>query len=34
MIVLFLTGLLAMIMLRTLRKDLSRYNDLESKEEV
>ena len=31
MIVLFLTGLLAMIMLRTLRKDLSRYNELETK---
>mmetsp|Transcript_7856 Transcript_7856/g.23557 ORF Transcript_7856/g.23557 Transcript_7856/m.23557 type:complete len:356 (+) Transcript_7856:1015-2082(+) len=34
MIVLFLTGLLAMIMLRTLRKDLSRYNELDSREET
>ena len=34
MIVLFLTGMLAMIMARTLHRDLRRYNDLESKEEA
>ena len=34
MIVLFLTGMLAMIMMRTLHRDLSRYNDADSKEEV
>jgi len=34
MIVLFLTGLLAMIMLRTLHRDLRRYNDAEAKEEA
>ncbi len=34
MIVLFLTSLLAMIMLRTLRRDLRRYNEAESKEEA
>ena len=34
MIVLFLTGMLAMIMMRTLHRDLSRYNDADLKEEV
>ena len=34
MIVLFLTGMLAMIMTRTLHRDLRRYNDAESKEEA
>jgi transmembrane 9 superfamily protein 2/4 len=34
MIVLFLSGMLAMIMARTLHRDLRRYNDLESKEEA
>jgi len=34
MIVLFLTGMLAMIMARTLHRDLSRYNNVESKEEA
>uniref|UniRef100_A0A7S4BFB6 Transmembrane 9 superfamily member n=1 Tax=Chrysotila carterae TaxID=13221 RepID=A0A7S4BFB6_CHRCT len=34
MIVLFLTGMLAMIMLRTLHRDLRRYNDAEAKEEA
>jgi len=34
MIVLFLSGMLAMIMMRTLHRDLSRYNDAESKEEA
>ena len=34
MIVLFLTGMLAMIMMRTLRRDLTKYNDIESKEEA
>ena len=34
MIVLFLTGMIAIIMLRTLRRDISRYNDLESIEEA
>ena len=34
MIVLFLTGMVAMIMTRTLRRDLNKYNDAESKEEA
>lgn len=34
MIVLFLSGMVAIIMLRTLRRDISRYNDLESVEEA
>eukprot|EP01111_Echinosteliopsis_oligospora_P002065 TRINITY_DN1302_c0_g1_i1.p2 TRINITY_DN1302_c0_g1~~TRINITY_DN1302_c0_g1_i1.p2 ORF type:complete len:622 (+),score=101.14 TRINITY_DN1302_c0_g1_i1:65-1930(+) len=34
MIVLFLTGMVAMILLRTLRADLSRYNGLEHNDEV
>jgi len=34
MIVLFLTGMVAMIMMRTLRADLRRYNQLEPSEEV
>jgi len=34
MIVLFLSGMLAMIMMRTLHRDLRRYNDAESKEEA
>lgn len=34
MIVLFLAGMIAMIMTRTLHRDLRRYNDLESKEEA
>jgi transmembrane 9 superfamily member 2/4 len=34
MIVLFLSGMLAMIIMRTLHRDLRRYNDLETKEEV
>jgi len=34
MIVLFLSGMLAMIIMRTLHRDLRRYNDLESKEEA
>jgi len=34
MIVMFLTGMLAMIMTRTLHRDLRRYNDIESKEEA
>jgi transmembrane 9 superfamily protein 2/4 len=34
MIVLFLSGMIAMIMLRTLRRDISRYNDLETAEEA
>jgi len=34
MIVLFLSGMVAMIMTRTLRRDLSRYNDAESKEDA
>jgi len=34
MIVLFLSGMLAMIMTRTLLRDLRQYNDLESKEEA
>lgn len=34
MIVFFLTGMIAIIMLRTLRRDISRYNDLETVEEA
>jgi len=34
MIVLFLSGMVAMIMARTLRRDLSRYNDVEAKEDA
>lgn len=34
MIVLFLTGMVALIMIRILRKDISRYNDLETAEEA
>lgn len=34
MIVLFLSGMVAMIMTRTLRRDLSRYNDFETKEDA
>ena len=34
MIVLFLTGMVAMIMMRTLRRDISQYNELESAEEA
>jgi len=34
MIVLFLTGMVAMIMLRTLHKDITRYNEQETAEEV
>lgn len=34
MIVLFLTGMVAMIMLRTLHRDIAKYNQLESAEEV
>lgn len=34
MIVLFLTGVVAMIMLRTLRKDISTYNELHTLEEA
>jgi len=34
MIVLFLTGMVAMIMVRTLRRDISAYNELESAEEA
>uniref|UniRef100_J3MGC1 Transmembrane 9 superfamily member n=1 Tax=Oryza brachyantha TaxID=4533 RepID=J3MGC1_ORYBR len=34
MIVLFLSGMLAMIMLRTLYRDISKYNQLESQEEA
>lgn len=34
MIVLFLTGVVAMIMLRTLRKDISSYNDMQTLEEA
>ena len=34
MIVVFLTGMMAMIMLRTLHRDISRYNDLETAEEA
>lgn len=34
MIVVFLSGMVAMIMLRTLHRDISRYNDLETAEEA
>lgn len=34
MIVLFLTGVVAMIMLRTLRKDISAYNEIHTLEEA
>ena len=34
MVVLFLTGVVAMIMLRTLRKDISTYNEVQSLEEA
>ena len=34
MILLFLTGLVAMIMIRTLRRDISLYNQLETTEET
>ncbi len=34
MIVLFLTGVVAMIMLRTLRKDISTYNEIQTLEEA
>ena len=34
MVLLFLTGMVAMIMLRTLRRDISAYNDLETAEEA
>lgn len=34
MIVLFLTGMVAMIMLRTLHRDIAKYNQLESAEEA
>jgi len=34
MIVLFLSGMVAMIMLRTLYRDISRYNELETQEEA
>ncbi|KAJ7548113.1 hypothetical protein O6H91_08G118100 [Diphasiastrum complanatum] len=34
MIVLFLSGMVAMIMLRTLRRDISKYNQLETQEEA
>jgi transmembrane 9 superfamily protein 2/4 len=34
MIVLFLTGMVAVIMMRTLRKDITRYNSLEDNEEL
>mmetsp|Transcript_43573 Transcript_43573/g.52697 ORF Transcript_43573/g.52697 Transcript_43573/m.52697 type:complete len:637 (+) Transcript_43573:122-2032(+) len=34
MIVLFLTGMVAMIMMRTLRRDISQYNELETAEEA
>lgn len=34
MIVIFLSGMVAMIMLRTLHRDISRYNDLETAEEA
>ena len=33
MIVLFLTGMVAMIMMRTLRRDLNRYNEAEARED-
>ena len=34
MIVLFLTGMVAMIMLRTLHRDIAKYNQLETAEEA
>ena len=34
MIVLFLTGVVAMIMLRTLRKDITTYNEMQTLEEA
>ena len=34
MIVLFLTGVVAMIMLRTLRRDISHYNEVQTVEEA
>lgn len=34
MIVLFLTGVVAMIMLRTLHKDISSYNEMQTLEEA
>ena len=34
MIVLFLTGMVAMIMLRTLKADLKRYSEMETQEEA
>lgn len=34
MIVLFLSGMVAMIMMRTLRRDISKYNQLESGEDA
>lgn len=34
MVLLFLTGMVAMIMIRTLRRDISAYNDLETAEEA
>lgn len=34
MIVLFLTGVVAMIMLRTLRRDISHYNEVQTLEEA
>jgi len=34
MIVLFLSGMVAMIMMRTLHRDISNYNQLETAEEV
>lgn len=34
MIVLFLSGMVAMIMMRTLRRDISKYNQLESNEDA
>ena len=34
MIVLFLTGMVAMIMMRTLRRDIFQYNELETAEEA
>ena len=34
MILIFLSGMVAMIMVRTLRRDISQYNELESLEEA
>jgi transmembrane 9 superfamily protein 2/4 len=34
MIVLFLSGMVAMIMMRTLHRDISKYNQLETQEEA